>query len=143
MTSQEHPGTSFVQDRDNPEELARLRLQDQMTTRAMGGVLPEQPDPTRFSHVLDVGCGTGGWLIELAKEVPTCSLLVGVDGSRPFVEDARAQAEAAHVSDRVEFQVMDALRMLQLLAQGQYEGAKAQMDAPNWEREEEESRCIV
>lgn len=143
MTSQEHPGTSFVQDRDNQEELARLRLQDQMMTRAMGGVLPEQPDPTRFSRVLDVGCGTGSWLIELARVVPTCSLLVGVDVSRPFVQDARAQAEATHVSDRVEFQVMDALRMLQLLAQGQYEGAKAQMDAPNWEREEEESRCIV
>jgi ubiquinone/menaquinone biosynthesis C-methylase UbiE len=79
----------------------------------MGGVLPEQPDPTRFSRVLDVGCGTGSWLIELARVVPTCSSLVGVDVSRPFVEDARAQAEAAHVSDRVEFQVMDALRMLE------------------------------
>ena len=79
-----------------------------------GGVLPEQPDPTAFQRVLDVGCGTGGWLIEVAKAHPTCTLLVGVDASLTFVEYARAQAEAAQVSDRVAFHVMDALHMLEL-----------------------------
>ncbi len=112
----EHPSTYVVQDRSNQDELARLRLQDQMTTSSMGGVLPEQPDPTLFRRVLDVGCGTGGWLIEAARTFPTMHLLVGVDVSRTFVEDARAQARAAQVSDRVEFQVMDALRMLEFPA---------------------------
>jgi ubiquinone/menaquinone biosynthesis C-methylase UbiE len=79
----------------------------------MGGVLPEQPDPTAFQRVLDVGCGTGDWLIELAKTTPTSTSLVGVDASLKFVEYARARAEAEQVSDRVEFRVMDALRMLE------------------------------
>ncbi len=110
---QEHPSTYLVQDRANQEELKRLQIQDHMFTAGMGGVLPEQSDPTRFPRVLDVGCGTGGWLIELAKTTPTCTLLVGVDASLKFIEYARAQAAAEQVSDRVEFHVMDALRMLE------------------------------
>ena len=109
----EHPSTYFVQDRSNEDELTRLILQDQMVTAGMGGVLPEQPDPTIFKRVLDVGCGTGGWLIETAKTYPGISLLVGVDVSSRMVEYARAQAEAQQVSDRVQFATMNALRMLE------------------------------
>lgn len=109
----EQPNTYVVEDRSSQEELNRLRLFDQMLTAGMGGVLPEQPDPTVFSCVLDVGCGTGGWLIELAQTTLSCRLLVGIDANRAFIEYARAQAEAAHVSDRVEFHVGDALRMLE------------------------------
>ncbi len=35
----EHPGTYFVQDRSNEEELKRLLIQDQLVTVGMGGVL--------------------------------------------------------------------------------------------------------
>ncbi len=109
----EYPSTYFVEDRGNKEELARLQVLDHLLTAGMGGVLPEQPDPTVFERVLDVGCGTGGWLIELAQAVPSSSLLIGVDPSRTFVEYARAQAQAAQVSDRVEFHVADALHTLE------------------------------
>lgn len=109
----EHPSTYFVQDRSNHEELNRLRLFDHQATAAMGGTLPEQPDSASFPRVLDVGCGTGGWLIELAKTRPTCTLLVGVDTSLTFIQEARARAQAEHVSDRVTFHVMDALRSLE------------------------------
>lgn len=109
----EHPSTYFVQDRSNKEEMIRVMIQDQLVTASMGGVLPEQPDPTIFHRVLDVGCGTGGWLIEAAKTYPTMSLLVGVDVSGRMVEYARTQAEDQQVSDRVQFRTMDALRMLE------------------------------
>lgn len=109
----EQPGTYFVLDRENQEELKRLQVLDRAATEGMGGVLPEQPDPGRFARVLDVGCGTGGWLIEAAKAYPSMKLLVGLDPSRTFLEYARAQAEAAQVSDRVEFHIADALRMLE------------------------------
>src|SRR5215471_13087723 len=111
--AREQPSTYFAQDRSSQEELNRLRLFDRMLTTGMGGVLPEQPNPTGILRVLDVGCGSGGWLIELAKTTPTCTLLIGVDVSLTFIEDARAQAKAEQVSDRVEFYVMDALRMLE------------------------------
>ena len=109
----EHPSTYTVQDRSNEEELIRLQIQDQMITAGMGGVLPEQQDPTIFRRVLDVGCATGGWLIEAARTYPGMSLLVGVDVSSRMLEYARAQPAAQQVSDRVQFLTMDALRMLE------------------------------
>jgi ubiquinone/menaquinone biosynthesis C-methylase UbiE len=110
---QEHPSTYFVQDRSNEDELTRLHIQDQLITSGMGGVLPEQPDPPAFERVLDVGCGTGDWLIEVARTYPTIKLLVGVDISDKMIDYARTQAEVQQVSDRVQFAVMDALRMLE------------------------------
>src|SRR5712691_3571186 len=109
----EHPSTFFVQDRGNVEELSRLQLQDQMVTTSMGGVLPEQPDPTIFQRVLDVGCGTGGWLIETAKTYPTMTRLVGIDANSHIIEYARAQAKVEQLHERVEFHVMDALLILE------------------------------
>ena len=107
----EQPSTYFVQDRSNKEEMTRLKLQDQLITTAMGGVLPEQADPTRFQRVLDIGCGTGGWLIELAKTCPTCQQLVGIDVSKRMVEYACEQAYHAR-QDHIEIHVMDALLLL-------------------------------
>lgn len=111
--AQEHPSTYVIANRSSQEDLVRLQIQDQLITAGMGGVLPEQPDPTIFRRVLDVGCGTGGWLIEVAKTYRAIDQLIGVDISSHMVATARAQATAAGVRDRVEFQVMDALRMLE------------------------------
>ena len=105
--------TYMVQDRSSREELTRLHLQDEMLTNAMGGVLPEQPDPARFQRVIDIGCATGGWLINVAKAYPSIELLIGVDISNMMVKDARSRAEEAGVANRVEFHVMDSLRMIE------------------------------
>jgi ubiquinone/menaquinone biosynthesis C-methylase UbiE len=109
----EQPSTYFVQNRANWEELHRLQIQDHLLTTAMGGVLPEQSDPSVFHSILDVGCGTGAWLIEVAQTIPTATRLIGVDVSETFIEYARAQAKAAGVSDRVEFHMMNALQKLE------------------------------
>jgi ubiquinone/menaquinone biosynthesis C-methylase UbiE len=108
----ELPSTYFVEDKGNEEELLRLSIQDRMVTSLMGGVLPEQSDPTVFRRVLDIGCGTGGWVIEAAQRYPAMSLF-GVDVSKPIINYARTQAVAAQVSDRVEFALMDALLILE------------------------------
>src|SRR5579859_8181 len=112
-TPREHPSAYFVQDRSNQEEMTRLQIQDHMVTSGMGGVFTEQADPTHFRRILDVGCGTGGWLIEAALAYPTIKLLIGVDVSKKMVDYAREQAQAQGVGERVEFHVMDALRMLE------------------------------
>jgi len=109
----EQPNTYIVQNRADEEELHRLRVHDKMFTSRMGGVLPEQSGPVIFRRVLDVGCGSGGWLLDVARQYPDISLLVGVDASSMMVEYARSQAAACQLSDRVEFHVMDALRILE------------------------------
>jgi ubiquinone/menaquinone biosynthesis C-methylase UbiE len=108
----EHPSTYVVQDRSNEEELVRLQLQDQMFTAATGGILPEQSNPTLFRRVLDIGCGTGGWLMEAAKTYPTIELLIGVDVSARYIHYAREQIED-DIARRVEFTTRDALRRLE------------------------------
>lgn len=113
---EERPSTYVVQDRSNLEELQRLQVQEHLMTVALGGVLPEQSDPARFQHVLDVACGAGGWLIELAKTAPTISHLIGVDISRRMIEAARTEAEVQQVQERVEFRLMDALRLFEFSA---------------------------
>lgn len=117
MATPNHPrkeqhGTYFVQDRSNKEERTRLRIQDQLLTTGMGGVLPEQADRTRLHSLLDVGCGSGDWLIEVAKIYPHMTRLVGVDISSKMLGYARAQADAEGVGERIEFLEMDALQKL-------------------------------
>lgn len=115
--SMEQPGreklsTYVVQNRNNEKELQRLAVQDRMMTASMGGVLPEQVDPTAFRYVLDIGSGSGSWVIEAAQTYPHMQL-VGIDISPPMVKYAQAQAAISQVADRVTFQVMDALQTLE------------------------------
>src|SRR5215470_3853563 len=110
---QEHPSTYTVQDRSNLEEMTRLAIQDKMLNASMGGVLPELSDPTMLRSVLDVGCGTGGWLTEVAVAYPNIERLVGADVSAKMLMYARTQAENLGLAGRVEFHTMDALRMLE------------------------------
>lgn len=112
LGKKEHPHTYIVQNH-NVEEITRLDLQDRLITRCMGQVLPEQPDQTCFQHVLDVGCGAGWWLIEVARTYPGIPKLVGVDINKHFVDHAHQLAQEAQVSNRVHFQAGDALRMLE------------------------------
>jgi SAM-dependent methyltransferase len=105
--------TYFVQDRSNQDELARLLVQDQMVTTAMGGVLPEQKDPSIFHRVLDIACGPGGWAIDIVQTYPH-TRVYGIDISTTIIEHARERAKQQQIpKERVEFLVMDALLMLE------------------------------
>lgn len=88
----EHVSTYCVEDRSSKHDLARLQILDQMLTASMGGVLPEQPDRSRVRQMSDVGCGIGGWLMELAHTSADSKMLFGVDISRRMVEYAYTQA---------------------------------------------------
>ena len=54
-----------MEDRSSNPEMIRLLIQDRSLTEGMGGPLTEQPDPTSLRRVLDVGCGPGGWILEV------------------------------------------------------------------------------
>lgn len=68
--------------------------------------------------MLDIGCGTGGWLIDAAKTFSEIASLVGVDVSERLLAYARAQAKTQQVEARVQFQLMDVLRPLGLAESG-------------------------
>jgi ubiquinone/menaquinone biosynthesis C-methylase UbiE len=112
----EHDSAYFMQDRENAEEITRLSLQDEMLTTAMGGVFPELADPTSLRRVLDVGCGTGGWLMDVAKAYPTIERLIGADVNSNVLSHARVRARIRGLDGHVEFQAMDALRRLEFPA---------------------------
>ena len=109
--SENQRGTYFVASGKSKNEVSRLVIQDKIVTAGMGGVLPEQPDPARFRSVLDVGCGTGGWLLDVAQTYSSIPRLVGVDINREMIEYARKQAQERGLSDRIEFKVMDSSLM--------------------------------
>ncbi len=110
---QEPSSTYIVQDRRADQEFHSQYTFDQVMTAGMGGILPEQPDPTIFQQILDIGCGTGHWLIETASTYLTASQLVGIDTNERMLNYARTQAAAQKVSERVQFRVMDARHVLQ------------------------------
>ncbi len=107
----DNPSTYFVEDRSNEAEMIRLMIQDQLVTAGMGGPLAEQPNPGSLHHILDIGCGPGGWVLETAATY-SHMLLIGIDISWRMIEYATAQAQAQKLTDGVRFQVMDATKRL-------------------------------
>lgn len=99
--------TYFLRSTKDEGQYRHLQLQEQVFTQSMGGVLPEQQDIIRFKDILDIGCGTGSWLIELAQTYPTVRQLVGVDVNKQIIDYARAEAERQQVADKITFQVKD------------------------------------
>jgi SAM-dependent methyltransferase len=66
--------------------------------RAMGAFgleAIERLAPRSGERVLDVGCGSGDTLMELARRVGSSGEVVGVDASRPLLERARARVQGA------------------------------------------------
>src|SRR5947209_3984856 len=62
--------STYVLDAESELELSRLLLQDRLLTKAMGGVWPEQSDVTSIRYVLDLACGPGGWVLDIAAAYP-------------------------------------------------------------------------
>lgn len=79
-------------------ELSRLLRQDTLLTEHISGLLPSYVDPTKISRVLDIGCGPGGWLTELARRYPQAQLY-GLDISKAMIEHAVFNAQAEHLEN--------------------------------------------
>ena len=102
--------STYVIDAESGTEMARLINQERLLTRVMGGVFPEHFDLSHVSHILDIGCGPGGWVLDVAFENAKINV-VGIDISEQMVEYARAHAEAQGMNN-ASFQVMNALESL-------------------------------
>ncbi len=104
-------GKYFI-DAESAAETARLMYQDRLTTQQMGGVLREH-SPEKIAsmrNVLDLACGPGGWVIDLAYASPETQV-VGVDMSAGNIAYAQSQARVQGL-DNARFQVMNILNPL-------------------------------
>ncbi len=85
------PTNTYVFDSESPTEMARLINQDRIVTQAMSGPLSGIADPSSLRNILDLGCGPGGWVLDVAFELPDAEV-EGVDISRIMVDYANARA---------------------------------------------------
>ena len=103
--------TGFVIE-ESSTEMAWLLNADTILTRGMGGLFSERSDLSGIQAILDIGCGPGGWVLEVAHQHPTIQV-TGIDISQPMIRYAQALAES-RLLDNVHFAMMDALQPLDL-----------------------------
>jgi SAM-dependent methyltransferase len=86
---------TYLLDPENTAEMTRLSIQDRLVTKSMGGTFSEQENqlPPDIKRVLDVGCGPGGWVMDVAYEYPDVQV-VGLDISTKMIAYAKARAQA-------------------------------------------------
>lgn len=91
---------TYVFEPEDQAELTRLENQSSLVTRGLGGVLPERNNilPSDCLHVLDLGCGPGEWVRQVASLHPQVQV-TGMDISSIMVAYAQNQADAAQISN--------------------------------------------
>src|SRR5712692_7787422 len=108
LPKEENP---YIMDSESATEMARLMSQDRVTTMALGGLFSERHDDLEgFDRILDIGCGPGGWALDVAQRFEG-KRVVGIDISRLMIQYARSQAFTQRLNN-VEFTVMNALEPL-------------------------------
>src|SRR5579884_910089 len=111
---EEDASNTYIFDANNPTELARLINQDRMVTKAMGGPLSGIPDPSAPGNILDLGCGPGGWVLDVAFALPDAEV-EGFDSSQAMVEYANARART-QLLPNASFGVMDITQPFEIAA---------------------------
>ncbi len=92
-------------DSEDPVEIVRLNEQDTFFTEAMGGLFPEEPDLSQAQNVIDMACGPGKWVCDVAFHYPHLEV-AGVDLSQTMIDYARATAHSQRLKN-VSFEPMD------------------------------------
>ena len=101
---------TYIMDQQNAAEMARLLQQGRLLTEMMNGLFPAAFDVSEIHDVLDIACGPGGWVLDVARAYPSMHV-TGFDIDRTLVDFGRAQAQAYHL-DNAHFRVMDATKTL-------------------------------
>jgi SAM-dependent methyltransferase len=110
LSGQNSDENKYIIDVEHGAEMARLLGQERLFTQGMGGLFAERSDLSGIHCVLDIGCGPGGWIQELAFRQPDIEA-VGIDISVSMINFARAQAESQHLGN-AHFKVMDTTKPL-------------------------------
>lgn len=102
--------STYILDSESTAEMARLARQDRLITQGMGGLFPERDDIAGIERILDIGCGPGGWALEVAFNHPSVQV-VGIDISQIMIQYAQTHA-ALQGLENASFRVMNALQPL-------------------------------
>jgi ubiquinone/menaquinone biosynthesis C-methylase UbiE len=103
---------TYLLNSESAAEMARLLRQDRFFRERMGGPFPEKTaaDMKQVYHLLDIGCGPGGWCQQVAQMYPHIEV-TGIDISTIMITFARQQAELENLSN-AKYEVMNALEQL-------------------------------
>ena len=102
MTKEEN---TYIFDTESAVEMARLINQGRIITVAMGGPLSGIPDLPARAQIIDLGCGPGGWVLDVAYANPDAEV-AGVDISKTMIDYANARARSQQLTN-ASFGVMD------------------------------------
>ncbi len=91
--------------------MARLTKQARQLTEEMGDLLTEQANLANIHDIVDLACGPGEWVLEMAATYPE-KQITGVDISRLMIDYAHFQA-TQHTLNNAHFKVMDLLEPLE------------------------------
>lgn len=109
---QEQKQSSYIIDIEMGAETARLVLQDKLFTQAMRGLFPLGLSLENVQDLLDIGCGPGGWVINMAYLHPEMTI-VGIDTNQTMIEYATAQAVMRQFHT-VSFELGDATSVVEM-----------------------------
>ncbi|GHO81277.1 hypothetical protein KSD_90480 [Ktedonobacter sp. SOSP1-85] len=85
---------TYALDPEDTAEMLRLMNQDRLVTQGMGGLFPELDNqlPKGYERIIDIGCGPGNWVLNVAYEYPEVEV-VGLDVSKRMIKYAHTQAQ--------------------------------------------------
>ena len=106
MAIDENSENTYIIDSESAAEMARLIDQSRCMNEATGSLFPESIDLSGIHSVLDVACGPGEWVQEVAALYPHIQV-VGTDISNLMIKYAAQRARVQKLAN-ASFQVMDA-----------------------------------
>lgn len=98
ITGENPNQNTYIVDAESPTEMARLINLDRILTQSMGGPLVGVSMPIKLRNIVDLGCGPGGWVLDVAFDLPGAEI-EGVDISRIMVDYANARARTQQLSN--------------------------------------------
>ncbi len=104
--SDENNENTYIIDTESAAEMARLIDQSRSMNEAMGSLLPENIDLNGIHSILDVACGPGEWVQQVAGLYPRIKI-VGTDISTLMIKYAQQRARVQKL-DNASFYIMDA-----------------------------------
>jgi SAM-dependent methyltransferase len=106
---EKNPDNKYILDSESAAEMARLLDQGRLVTESMGGLFPDNFNLSDIRDILDIACGPGEWVHEVAHTYPH-TRVTGIDISTKMIDYARAHAQVRRLHN-AHFEEMDALKL--------------------------------